>query len=264
MYAFSIGMCNTVMYIRMYALFTVWAVWFTFLLYSTLKDDRKLDKKFGVKYIVLLTLGVMTQYYFLIFAFFVCLLFGIKIISEKRFIDLRNLFFYSIVSAVLCVLFFPYMLRHLVGGKRGKDSFVALVHFSEWIGDINDLFTTMCKQLYIGKIGFAIIGLIIIYIIYKKKKDIKKEYMYIFFMASVLFFIMISKIAPFASDRYIFGIYPIVFISTIGFVLKQIDSIFVKNNKTVFVILSCCMMLLTLGNYLINDVPYLYKENKIM
>lgn len=79
-YGFSVGAINTVTFIRMYALLTLWVVLFVYL-HLPLQNLSHIEKwhvkakipiKFWIPLAIVTILGTLTQYYFLIFAFFFC------------------------------------------------------------------------------------------------------------------------------------------------------------------------------------------------
>lgn len=81
-YGVSTGFISTAIYLRMYALTTVWVLWIFYLFICVEKDS--LNRKRGICLYVCTILGAFTHFYFLLFAFFLTLFFCMDMLFKKR------------------------------------------------------------------------------------------------------------------------------------------------------------------------------------
>lgn len=117
LYGFSIGGQNTVFFIRMYMMLTMWSVIFVYL---NVRLYKKVDISFvsDIIPLALVTLaGALTQHLFLFFAFVYTALMCIYWLLKKK---IKVLFLYgsSILAGVLLSFaVFPASIKHLFGGQ---------------------------------------------------------------------------------------------------------------------------------------------------
>lgn len=137
-WSISLGNITFVAFIRMYVMFTFFMLAITFLHIKYISKKRNILFYLGV--FLLSILGTLTQYYFLIYLFFLCVVFSIHLLLKKNF---KATFFYIITlsaAGITCIGIFPAMLHHIFGGYRGKESF-------QNIGNASDL-TERFKGFY--------------------------------------------------------------------------------------------------------------------
>jgi len=121
-YALSIACITTTIYLRMYATLTFWVLAFVYM------SIRLYEKKntVGIKDCILLAVtvlcGVLTQYYFILFAGLTGLVFLVLKIKEKCGKDLIKYIIAAVVGAGLALCIYPYIISNVLGGNRGLSS----------------------------------------------------------------------------------------------------------------------------------------------
>ncbi len=146
LFLFSMGFVNNVAFIRMYVLLTVWtnALVMLFCRYSPRDEGRC----YYSLLIVILSGGMMTQYYFLIFACFLCLAYGILLIKEKRWKKLLLSVCSAFVSFCIATALFEPMWTQIFSGYRGTQSFDNLTEKNLWES----------LQIFLKKINLEVYG----------------------------------------------------------------------------------------------------------
>lgn len=247
-YGFCAGALSEILYIRMYMLLSIFTLFFLYLTIRIIKEQKRVRL---LLFLVLLTtiMGFLTQYYYIIFAFFCTMTGSIVILLEK---DIKKLFafdFTVILGLIISTKIFPPALRHIFINQKGKDSFENLnLSFSQLIIKftkysniiISELFYNIKNQnSYLGFVILTILGLCCISIIffllyklyYKKEKYelFDRHNIMSWFILSFTFagyFLTITIISTDISDRYQFPIYPLlilVILSSISFLLKYFN-----------------------------------------
>ncbi|SFN96505.1 Dolichyl-phosphate-mannose-protein mannosyltransferase [Pseudobutyrivibrio sp. UC1225] len=206
-YTTSMAFMDTVLLIRMYAQFT----FFTILLAYLFKKywDKTLDKGFYPAYFVITILGMLSHYYFVIFLFFISLAFGIHLILEKKYKELRNCILTACGSAVVYLLLWHHIFNHIFRGGRGRQAL------------------SSAASIDVTSIIFAIIAIISLAVVIKRGKE-KYTYSTALLLCGLLYVLVVLKVAPFYSFRYWM---PIVFIP-FYLVFDIVDSIIVNRTKT--------------------------------
>lgn len=148
--AASAAMLSIASFLRMYTM----AMFFTTSLgYLFLKGIRA--KKLDWKYYLLLSLtsiaGVLTHYFVIVYLVLNCCVFGVCLILTSRYKDALALIGTMLFSAVVSILIFPNMLRHIFSGYRGDEAFHNLG------GDIADYWSRL-KSFYGFVSGWAFGG----------------------------------------------------------------------------------------------------------
>lgn len=251
LYGFSLYAVDTITFIRMYMLLTMLTMIFV---YQSLKIMKKsVTIKTMVPLCITIYLGAMTQYYFLVFAFWGCLSFLIYLLKNKRFKEMITYAVGALTSVILMFLSFPYVVEHVTGSETnniGNEVTRALFDFKLWLIQLYNLVkATIYKISSIPVISIAIVAFVIVLIIvlllkaYKEKSFNKRlfktrELVWIFaaFMLSV---ITIAKVGgDYVYLRYIYFIIPLMYIGVI--VVIDYLSINYKKLQTVLMGLALC------------------------
>lgn len=293
LHGISAGAVTTVMFLRMYMIFTFTCVlfsWVNFEFFKQLWEGEK--KKRGLLFLKLFAvtvLGILNHYYFFLFAFFTCLLLWGCILLKKKFVFA---FQYAAVMGTgigFSYLLWPYMREDIFSGYRGVEAFDNLADGSGYAESIRMFCRLMQGELMgIGAFAAAVLlltGLILIAVsaFWKTEITIDKEgihwklkrrepkstntfsvrmedlYLFQIALAAGLYLALVAKIAPYREDRYILNIYPMVML-TLVWITKLI---FQRNlnrahGKWIAAIVLCCVVLT--GN-VYPGVNYLYKES---
>lgn len=217
-YAFSIACITTTIYLRMYSTLTFFVLAF---LYMTL---RLYDRKNNVKFcdclltVLIVMLGILTQYYFILFAGLVGLVFLVFKIKEKCYNDLIKYIVSAVIGAGLALCIYPYIISNVLGGNRGFGSlsfsidFVTVVTYV--IYKLCTYIQILSKDLFLNQIWLFVfcavcaLGFGVYFRFFKKQKLSRKAT--IVAIPAIVFFIGISLVSPFNSDRYVMASLPII------------------------------------------------------
>lgn len=265
-FIFSAGGLSAMTFFRMYILTMFFVVTICYLF---LQGLEKRNVRFWIAVGILSVLGTMTHYYFLIYLFFICLIFGIFLLLEKDYKSVLVFLFTMMVSGVVCILLFPDMITHCIGGGyRGVETMQnlknaeAAVFFSRLKACYHIVDSQLFGGLFLVYMGVFLSIFILFSFLTKKTKEkftLKKHYKWFLVgIPAFLYFFVVSKAAVYITDRYFHPIYPvlmIVFVSTMTVICKKI-----LPNKLTFVLLSLLLGFSTVKDFK-NNWFYLYRSS---
>ena len=121
-YALSIACITTTIYLRMYATLTFFVLAFLYisLLMYEKKNTVRLPDCLMLTLIVIL--GILMQYYFILFAGLIGLVFLVFKIKERNIKDLIKYIIAAVIGAVIALCIYPYIISNVLGGNRGLGS----------------------------------------------------------------------------------------------------------------------------------------------
>ena len=247
-YAFSIACITTTIYLRMYAVLTFFVLSF---LYITLK---LYDKSNGIGIKDCLTLGIivfsgiLTHYYFILFAAVTGLVFIVFKIKERFLKDLIKYIITAAAGAAAALCVYPFIISNVLGGNRGFGS----LRFSvDLITIVTYLIYKLCtyvqilaKELFLNQIWLLVLCCVCtvgfgIYFRFVKKKKLSRRAILIL-VPALVFFIVISLVSPFNSDRYIMVSLPLIAMIFAFAFIKVFELI---KNKNAYILLSVSIVL---------------------
>lgn len=203
-YASSVVFFDTMLLIRMYAQFTFFVV---LLMYVFEKNwYKKPEKSFLIQLGAILFMGMLTHYYFLLIAFFMCLAYGIRLLASKDWICVRN-YIIGLAIAGLCYgIVWYHILAHIFNGYRGEEAISKATSFGGLISGLTGMLSILNSEAFAGfGIVFLIVGLC--FVIYKAvKKEIKLDFTFYMFLCGCFYIIIVGKICPAITTRYIMPI----------------------------------------------------------
>lgn len=245
-YGFSWGAINTAVFIRMYMLLTLLGIgsFFAHLKFvEAVENERTINKSLLGIYLVTV-LGVMTQYYFLIYQFYLSLAILFYLLYKT---NRRNIIKYCITMFCMLgssVALFPSIINQ-ISGKSGNQGITFLGKYTRkgFLERVITCFDEINLDLLGGhvKLTLLLFSLIIMllyvlnkydFIVYKAGKNILLKinvrvnkdtftihidficFLYRIILAFVIFafFLTVAKIAPFLEPRYFYVIYPLLII----------------------------------------------------
>lgn len=228
LYGISVMLINMMSFIRMYILFTI----FTLLLSLIYLEyfDKKKDKKFYLSVFFTVLGGMLTQYFFVIFLFFASVFMVIKLLFIDKDIKTTIRYCCCVIMGMLgSIAIFPWMLKHIFGGYRGKEAAQNLFSFSDIIDRLHSYFKMINSQLaYSLIIVFGVI--LFVYLVLKiKNGKLVFNANVMLITSAVLYVAVISKITTVISVRYIMPVCWIIFLYLI-----YVANSFTKNFKGIF------------------------------
>lgn len=272
LYGLSMGAVSTLIYIRMYMLLTFWTLLFVYLSFRLIKAAAYPKRFFLHIGIGLTTMaGFLTQYYFLIFAFF----FSVGYVVWHMFIrQWRRTIEYS--AAVLAgiiggILLFPFSLHHIFLGHQGKQAFVNISNDISFFLNRWRLYqdTVISEFLGSGHIvpalllsGFFLLSAASIVSARKKKcklclwDTVPKVECLILLITVSGYFTVVVQISPEITGRYQFPIYPYCVLlgtSLTVYLLKQAGC-----TQAIWIVTAGCLFFI-LRAYTVQPVPYVYE-----
>ncbi|SDB29483.1 hypothetical protein SAMN02910298_01442 [Pseudobutyrivibrio sp. YE44] len=196
----TVSFLDTIIFIRMYAQFTLLAILFAYLI--KIYWDKPLTKRFYLLAGLNLIVGVFTHYYFLIYGFFLCAVFCVNLIIKKSYIELRNSILTFVGSGILYILMWYHILSHIFRGSRGQDALSKAASISGLKG-IFIMFSIVNFYVFSGT--FLLILICIAVIFFRRKKANQTIWCYetALFIVGLLYICVVGKVAPFESSRYI-------------------------------------------------------------
>lgn len=218
-YALSIACITTTIYLRMYATLTFFVL--AFLYMSLVMYEKKNTVRLSdcLMLTLIVILGILTQYYFILFAGLIGLVFLVFKIKERNIKDLIKYIIAAVIGAVIALCIYPYIISNVLGGNRGLGSldisnleFVTI--FTYLVYKLCTYIQILAKDLFLNQVwlfalcaGFAVgAG---IYFRFAKKHKLNRKAKFIIIPALV-YFIGISLVSPFNSDRYVMASLPLI------------------------------------------------------
>lgn len=285
----SAGAISSVVFIRMYVLMTVFVLLTTYLHARTIKTQ--VFRSRDLLAILLTTfLGVMTHYYFVIFAFFISAGYFFYLLVQKKLKFLLSYVVTMSLSLVLSVLFYPAMLTHIFSGYRGTEAVSSITNSTSSISLIFDNFsayyTILNQAVFNGILSYLLIAVGVVLIVVARKKFLLKfqinEWktqkktlesleesdktslilLVIFTISAVMYVFIIAQVAPYKADRYVFPIFPLVLLVFV-YLIKNSLFYFIKSRKLQLAVIALFTIISLIGTYANNTVNYLYENRKM-
>ncbi len=293
LYGLSVGAASTVVFLRMYTIFTFVCVLFTYLnllLWESLwKEKGKRDTGLYIALALTAVMGVLNHYYFFIYAFFSCvMIWGYALIRRKFLFAVK--YAAAMAAGILgSLLLWPAMLTDIFSDYRGAEAFGNLKENSDWGGALKEFVSLINSRLFGGNVGMGLLIILFVvltalcaiefywqtekvrsqegirFVLCKKEKREKLSFSLnihdLFFLQVLivifLYVALIAKIAPYREARYLFNLFPVV-VLTIVYLAEKITSA-LKQKKQWMRVLAVVLFVLMLAGYIAPGVDYLYK-----
>ena len=256
-------------FIRMYMMCTFFIVFLTYLIICHINRNND-NLLFYISLILTISLGSLTHYYFIIFAFFICSFFGIYLICKRYFKTLIKCILSALTAAVISLIVFPHMIDHIFSGYRGEQTFSNLSNsnFMECINNymkivINDFGGFKSTKIILL---FAMLLLLAAILIAIFKHNIKTYMLYfkngllLIILSGICYFMLVAKISPFTTERYIYPIYPLIILCIFVIIGQSIAYIFKR--WPALIIYSILLISITTYGYKTHTMPNLYLNAK--
>ena len=219
LFIFTMGFINNVIFFRMYVLLTVWTN-ALIILFSYYRPSCAKNRAFYFALFGIMLGGVLTQYYFIIFSCFACLLYAVYILKYRDY----KCFLYSIVTIIASIIaaniIFPALWKQIFGGNRGKEAFENMAA-NGFLRNLKSYFEIIDLRIFGQLFIFLLVAFCVIYIVSMSDKitmqisDAGKEYQRLFIQAllpALGYLFIVVKIAPYQTDRYVMNIMGILYL----------------------------------------------------
>lgn len=268
-YALSIACITTTIYLRMYATLTFFVL--AFLCVTLRIYDRKNSVKLTdlALMLVTVTLGVLTQYYFVVFAGLIGLVFLIFSIRDKHIKTLIKYIVTAVIGAGIALAIYPNMIMQVLGSDRGVGSSASVdidfITILTYVGyKLLTYVEVLSKDMFLGQIWlFAVcaVGVIALWIYFrfvKKQKTPRKAWFLI--VPGVFYFMGIALISPFNSDRYVMASLPMLSMIIIFVYIRAFAQL---SNKKLTLVLPACVLAASVLGLIIVKPYYTYGKSSL-
>ena len=274
---FTYGFVNEIVFIRMYVMLSSISMAFVILIINTINSYEvvgananivgasnaspllKNKLRLVLLFFILCVLGILTQYHFMILAFYFSLVLGIFLISKKEFKLLACFVLAGVLAIGVSILIFPGMINHMFGetslhALNGNQFQSTSRKFYEMIMTIQRSFFGVGIWPY-----FVILILALILIIVKRRININSirnaivdnKWFFIFLLCCILYFNIITIASKYSFARYLYNIYPLILVCIIA-----APYLLFKNIMPSFKYLSLALLLLLVITSRINNNPF--------
>lgn len=287
LYGFSLGAVNTAMTIRMYMLLTLFVTLCFFvnvlILDALVKNE---SSRRMARLIVLLSpiyfLGFLTQYLFVVPAFFISLILLIIIIGTSR-LKLALIYVVATMSPLLLsVMTFPAAITHTVGGGYRGAQAISLLKNESLIDRFSSFAIIANKEICFSSWIIFLCLVILAFTVFRlSTKVIEHRQCVLKFsnecnqivlncsgflwivttLSTALAFAVLSKIPEINDTRYIFCMYPLIFLSLGSFLCYCAN--FVKIRATLFTCLAIVFAILLASTQInVKDIKWSQRHAK--
>lgn len=265
-FIFSAGILSMTAYLRMYLMVLFFITLTAYLFAKAVVKDR-MDARFYISVYTAAVLGAETHYYYLVYLVLTCFVFGIYLIIKRRFISLAVFSGSMAAAAGSAILIFPAMLKAMFSGQRGSQALDSLQDGNKlkYADSLQFYYGTINVQLFGGLLTYILAFVLLFFAVFffrhllhgkagsvsgktdgKLPKSIEHGALcadsifkwLILFIPTALYYLLIAKIAPYKTDRYIFPIYGTAYVLA-GIVLYKLICRAVRGEKA-----RICVMLL--------------------
>lgn len=222
LYGFSMGIVGTTIWIRMYALLTLWTAWG---LYLHLRKYVGRERVSSVSILIVTVLSFWTQYFGLFFMLPLAFITVIYLWKEKRIKDMWAYVRTMIIAAIIGVGLFPFAVGDVLFSDRGTEA------LSQWQNGLGEYWERLKafgsilaenvaanSWLFTAAVCVPVLVLISrsLYCVKVKKQKVRmvsgKELWQFIMLAvpTIVYFMLAAKMSPYFVDRYIMAIFPMV------------------------------------------------------
>ena len=287
-WGFSAGAVSTVIYIRMYMMLTTMIVIFVYC-HVFLREEETSPKAVAVVSLVTL-FGFLTQYYFLIFAFFWASLYCLFLLIEYKWRQLLRYAIGLLGALFIGYLVFPRSTYHVFSSYRGEAAAATLSSISDLPSRLRTMVGILSAQQFGGflKELVAIVTCLfvlelivasistpanpgqhtsspsIVQTIALTLHSVRAFVLANFLLSSLTIsviatFIVVAKISPFLTSRYLFFVYPVVSLIAV-YCIYRVSSFFVRNSQMLGMGMLVLFAAATTLAYKHGSIDYLYSD----
>lgn len=265
LYGFSMAAVSTTLWIRMYALLTLWTVWGLYLhlrKYAGIEQDGflRIKEKNGkpkwigsIGILIVTLLSFWTQYFGLFFILPLALLTLVSLIKEKRLQELWAYIRTMVTAAVIGLCVYPFAIGDVLFSSRGTEALSQWQNgLADYVNRVVEFGKILADNVAGGVAPFFIVVLVpiigmAVMLLYRKNTAEDSYNLIPFIMCTIptlVYFLLAAKMSPYFVDRYIMAIFPLT--ALVIMLLWDRMGIFFQKENVVSVI-SLCMILILLG-----------------
>ncbi|WP_029233696.1 hypothetical protein [Butyrivibrio sp. VCB2006] len=212
LYGLGIGGITTVMMIRMYMLMTMLTVFLALIAVKLVNSTKGIILNYFCLAIILF-LGVMTQYFFVFYAFFLCAFLVIDLFFEKRYLDVVRSILSAVCGALAFAAFYFTNLNNATNQGKGGESFGNLFRVSNLIKTAK-ITKEVVKYFPIATILLTLVIVLLVIGIPKIRKKFRFEnedkLAFLVIMPAVIAFMLITMAIEILDLRYVYSLIPVL------------------------------------------------------
>lgn len=230
---FTYGFINELVFIRMYVMLSAVSMGFAILTIEKIKklgNDDNVDKIFLVKFFAICLVGILTQYHFVIIAFYFSLVLAICLIRNKNTKLLLLTALCGVLSIVVSIIIFPGIINHIFGDGslhaiNGAQVTSLSERFYEILLTVRRSFFGDSIYIYLIILVALIITCILVYKPIMTKTYVNNKWYFLILLCAIYYYAVISLTVKFAFARYLYNIYPLIIVSIIAPIYLLLKSI---------------------------------------
>lgn len=217
-YGFSIAFMSAAVYIRMYTALTFFVLAFVYMTVKLYDTGSEAKIKEYIKLFFIAVFGMLTQYYFALYALIAGVVYIVLQIWERNTKAVKRYLITGALSVCASLAAYPYIIKNIIGENRGVGLFGLDIApetiFTYMWYKIVCYVKMLIKELFAGQTWLFILVTVIALgiFIYKHAVKGKKLTQKIWFLIApgVVSFGLLSLVTPFNSDRYIMASIPFI------------------------------------------------------
>ena len=230
LFGFSTAIVASTIWIRMYALLTLWVVWILYLhlrkyakvnedSFARIKPQSGKAKWIGSLGILSVTaISFWTQYFGLFFILPLAFVTVVLLWKEKRIQELWAYIRTMVTAAVVGICVYPFAVGDVLFSSRGTEALSQWKNgFTEYIDRFVAFGRILAENVAGGVFVFLMLVLIplviLIVTMFGKKKKAEGCTGYALFgmclIPAIVYFLLAAKMSPYFVDRYIMAIFPV-------------------------------------------------------
>ena len=229
----SAGILSAVSFLRMYIMAMFWVTVQTYLIL------KQIEEQHTAKFYLLLLLstigGALTHYYCIVYTIFISIVYGCCLLYQRRWKETGFFCLTQGVAGLLSIAVFPAMIHHIFSSARGEESADNLIGASMTtvLTRVKLFFSILDGQLFGSIFVYVFFAALMILFVWglcrtaiisgSGQKTVIMRYL-CGTVPIILYFILISIIAVYLADRYMFPIYAVLFVTVTCGIGKWIKS----------------------------------------
>ena len=272
----SAGILSAVSFFRMYIMAMCWVTVLVYLYIREVERKQFRTQFFVATYVVTL-LGALTHYYCIVFAVLISIVYSIYLLVHKMWKKVIAFCVSMGAAGLSAYLIFPAMIKHMFSGYRGKEAIASLGNLGDFWDSTKAYFDILNNQMFGGILGCVLMALVFysLFVIMKRNmrqiecfsdcdNKIVQKYELVRYsligIPAIMYFLIVSKMAPYQTDRYMMPIYAIAFVGLFCLIIRIVEPHLTKSGVIIFV----CIILgiVTVGSWSNIQWSYLYTNSQ--
>ena len=270
-YGFSQGFLSCALYFRMYAMETFAVVATLYLYLRMQKKQWNCTKRDRFALGAAAVLGFMIHYYYILFLLPLFLIVCVRMLKAHQTVACRKYLGSMVLAGIVSVILWPFSLYHILFGYRGTEAISNLNMTGLW-GKLRQCAETIRTAMFLDNLWVMLLAVVILagYVILHLGRKIRhheemasEERQFIcmpeLWIPALCYCVVVIKVAPVVSDRYIMCLFPIFFLLLGMAVTELIERFLPKRTIRIIVAGILCVsyavasLCLTTPNYLYLD-----------